>query len=120
EPRVVVTAQEDILNEVQTTVRGNTLSVGFGRCVSQHSSIIIDVTYFKLSEIRIDGPGIVRTLERINSDELKIITSGVGDCNLLVNSQKLHIIHAGSGDLSCEGEVDSLFIQSSNSGSIQV
>lgn len=120
EPKVVVTAQEDILDEIKTTVRGNTLVVGFGKCVSQHSSIIIDVTYFNISEIRIDGPGIVRTLERINSDELKIISRGVGDCNLLINSKKLHIIHAGSGDLVCEGEVDSLHIESSNSGTIQL
>lgn len=120
EPKVVVTAQEDILSEIKTSNRGNTLQIGFGKCVSQHSSIFIDVTYSNLSEIRINGAGIVSTLERINSDELKIISSGVGDCNLLINSRKLHVIHAGSGDLICEGEVDTLFVQSSNSGTIQL
>lgn len=96
EQSVTVTADDNLLDNVETKISGNELSVSFSRPVASGTSLRVDITVKELSKLRAYGAsGIV--LESMKTDELSIRASGAAEIEAsgVVETLMLRISGAG-------------------------
>lgn len=115
--KVVVEADEDDMDDILTTVRGNSLVLKKKRSFFGNFS---DITYYitmkKVDGLSIAGSGEIIS-KKVDSDDLSLAISGSGDIEidaLVANSLDLAI--SGSGDVTLSGTVPLQKISISGSG----
>lgn len=102
---VVIEAQGNILDVLETTVSGNRLNIDFeNHCIKNHEPIKIYIAVTDLAEVKIEGSGNIYGSGVINVDALKFDIDGSGDIeleNLQANELTTRI--SGSGDATYHG-----------------
>lgn len=122
EYKVVVTAQQNILNILQTYTSNNRLVIRFKDDVKvrSHDPIRVEVTAPTASGFRISGNGSIRTEGLLTSSRMDLEVSGSGNIN--ISQFKVDYIDAtisGSGNMSViEGSANEVNTRISGSGNI--
>jgi phage shock protein PspC (stress-responsive transcriptional regulator) len=117
---VVVETDENILEHVDTRLRGSTLTIetiGFG-CIRPSKEISIFVTLPSLEEIEVAGSGRIIGTNTLSGEELSLTIAGSGDINLELNVTELETEIAGSGEARYRGVADLHEITVAGSGDI--
>lgn len=104
--KLEVTAQQNILNVLETHIVGNELVIKFRNDtrVKSHERITVLVSSPTINSFRLSGSGNIIASDSIRSGEMNLTISGSGNIklqSLVVNSLKATI--SGSGDISVLG-----------------
>jgi hypothetical protein len=103
--QVMIEADDDVVDEVQTEVRGGILHIErdwswfWG---SDEVTVYVDCD--KITSITSSGASEITAKSLINADEIDIKVSGASDMSLDINAQNLEIKISGAGDVDLSGE----------------
>ncbi len=116
---VSVTANENILPYVTTTVTNNTLVVGLlpGH-VFKNISLSVDLTMQDIERLSNNGAGNINAVDILHPDSLTVDLSGAGNFNLTLNVDFLNSRLTGSGNISYSGRARLHTIELRGAGNI--
>ena len=97
---VVVEAPSDIMDELETNVANNTLTIEIDRCVEELENVRISVTIPEIRSLTLTGVGNMETVEDISTEELDVVLTGVGEFILMGEATTLNISLTGAGKVS--------------------
>lgn len=116
---VKIEGQENIIDNLNTTVTGEIWRIENKRPVWRHETLKIYITLEQLRMIRISGSGDVTTTNRFeNLKDLEIKVSGSGDLDLDIEADDVYTRVSGSGDIILRGKADRLDSGISGSGQV--
>lgn len=119
----IVSAQENVLDVLETEVRAGTLKVGVetGVWLRRHSPITIEVHAPSIENIEISGSGNFNSDAELSANTLDLRISGSGKMQVKsVKASKLNVEISGSGSVNVnEGNADDVYISVSGSGKIE-
>jgi hypothetical protein len=115
ETSVSITADDNILPLIETTVSGNTLSIDSKSSYSTHIGVKVKITAPTLEGVSVSGSGDIR-VTGLKSDAMEAGITGSGNVDLrgVVDRFKAHI--TGSGDLKA-GELSAKHVNVTVTGS---
>ncbi len=96
---VKISAEENLLGYIRTSVRGNTLKLDTRKNISPRKEVRIDITTPSLTHLEISGANNVE-VEDISGEEFNLELSGAGSVDLRgeIENLKIHLSGAGSID----------------------
>lgn len=115
-----ITAQEDILEILQTEVTGNILEIRNDRCIRQSKTIEINLTLPEVNFLEIQGSGSIYGLDRFSSNELDLLISGSGNIEWASDAGTARLEIKGSGDIVFDVIADEIFSKTLGSGDIKL
>lgn len=122
--KVELTAQQNILNVIETPVLNNELVVRFKNNVrvKSHEQITIKVTAPSISSVSLSGSGNVDVLSPLSANDLSLRVSGSGNIFApSVTCSHLGVNISGTGNISINaGAADNENLKISGSGGIDV
>jgi hypothetical protein len=114
---IEIKAQQNIINNIKTEVKGNIWEIGFKENVRDHEPIHIYITLSKLSKIAITGSGDVLGESKFsNMEALKLSISGSGDISLDAASKQVDASITGSGNIAIKGTTEQYRLSIAGSG----
>ena len=117
---VIIEADEDLLEKIETEVRGNTLSIGFEKWYNYRGfgEINVYVTVKDISKLILSGSGDVIAQNQIKSEQLGFVLSGSGKIMIddLVTNEVTAVI-TGSGDIKIKGKTKAKELSATITGS---
>ncbi len=119
---VEISAQPNVLSELETDVEGNELEIEFDKRVFSHSKITITIHAPNIQELNISGSGKIEAQGAINASNMKLKISGSGDLILSsLTGSYLDANISGSGNITVSGgTLDNEDLKISGSGDINV
>ncbi len=117
--KVEIEAESNIIDVLQTEVRGNELEIEFkdNVCITTHKTIRIKVFTKKLSGISLSGSGNINT-QAFTGDDFDARLSGSGDFTFDFTGKSIDYSISGSGTMTAKGKVTTQEIKVSGSGEI--
>lgn len=118
---IEVQAQQNILDEIQTTVSGSTLTIKHKNNVwIKADPILVTIHTPNLSSLDVSGSGSIQGMNKIVTPTLFCDISGSGSIVLAdVTCTNMHVTISGSGECECKsGTTSSLITKISGSGDI--
>lgn len=116
---VTVTAQENILEELEYDVVGDVLRIKDKNCINRHAGIDFQIAIPTLIEASVSGSGEIITDSMFTGiNYLVADISGSGNLTLNAEAQNVEITISGSGDVKANLVSDRLDAQISGSGSV--
>lgn len=98
--RMVIKAQQNIIDNLSREVNGKELNLEFDKTVKGHAPITIYLTLDAVEKLAIGGSGSIIGKERFDGMEaVEISIGGSGDVRLAGSARSLEINIAGSGDV---------------------
>ena len=119
EQEVEIEAQDDVINQISTTVRGGIWTIEYDRCVKNESSIRIYITVKDLTSVDISGSGEILSQGTLIVDDLDVGITGSGDIDLALEADDIDAKISGSGSIRFDGTADALNINITGSGDFQ-
>jgi hypothetical protein len=119
---VRVDADEDIINDIETAVEGNTLKIWFKDHEYRHhhnGKANIYVEARSLNALTNSGSGSIKVDGTINAGNFKATLSGSGDITTAVKSDDLHAVISGSGSITLSGSTGEANFVITGSGEIE-
>ena len=120
-----IEAQENIIENIKTSVSNNILWIEFDECVKDYSLIRIVATIPHTEYLSILGSGNIYSYDTVYIDKLEMVIKGSGDIHILVvpdtaltNSTYLESKIIGSGEIELIGFADNHDITITGSGDI--
>ena len=101
---IEITAQQNIIDEIETEVTGSLLVIRNNRCIRSYKTIRIDITLPEISSLEVDGSGDIYVLDRFSGSNLDLFVKGSGSIDMLGDYQKVYLEVDGSGDISMDTE----------------
>ena len=117
---VTVEMEENLLEYLNTEVRGGEWRIKFDRNVRNRRPVKIYLTVRDLREVYVSGSGsIIGENTFTNLGDVEIGVSGSGDIQLDLEGKDLDISVSGSGDITLGGKADRVAVGVSGSGDIR-
>lgn len=118
---VEVTAQENILDEIEYDIRGGVLVIKDKNCINRHSDIIFHIAIPNLTEVTVSGNGEIITDSTFTDlDRLEAKVSGSGNIYLDAVARYVTLNISGSGEMETNLTCESLEADISGSGNIEL
>ena len=105
-PFVEVTAQESLLEMIETRVEGSTLIVSIDGCYRSREALSIRAGIHHPVLAKVSGSGSIKGEEVLETEEIEIQVDGSGDIILHLNAGFVNAVVRGSGDILLEGACD--------------
>ncbi len=122
--KVEITAQQNILNVIETNVVNNELviKVRSGTIIRQHENIIVNVSSPVVNGLRISGSGNIIVADSINTGNIILSLSGSGSVSLhKLTATSVDANISGSGNIAISsGAVNTEKLKISGSGNIDM
>jgi hypothetical protein len=116
---VRVEADENLLEVIETEVRGNMLEVGTDRVnIRRANSKKVYVTLPELTELKISSAGDCDGQTLFHCDDLRLSISSAGDLSLEVEADRINIDISSSGDARIAGSANVLDASLSSAGDL--
>jgi hypothetical protein len=117
---LTIEAEDNIIPYLKTEVENNRLTLYLENDDSVRTTKPINykLTVKDLSDLKLTGSGTIN-VENINTNDLKITTTGSGNVNANIETKNLEVALSGSGDAKMVGKTDSQDINISGSSSYQ-
>ena len=116
---VTVEGQQNIINELDLDVDGNTWHICFEDCVRNHDDLDIFITMPTIDRLAIDGSGSITGDNFFDVDDIELDISGSGDIDLGLSADDIDAKISGSGKMILEGDADKLDFKISGSGDLR-
>jgi hypothetical protein len=117
--RLAVTADENVLPFVESTVSGGKLHIGFkpGISIIKPSKLVVEIAMPELEELTISGSGVV-VVGRFEGDSFEATISGSGSLRADLGYGSVDFTISGSGGIALAGRADEASVRISGSGSL--
>jgi hypothetical protein len=102
EQAVLVEADDNLLELVETRVRGRTLKIETRESYSSRLGVTITLTTPALESVSVAGSGDV-TVEGVDADSFEVSVTGSGDVRASGKSRSVEAAVTGSGDIDLSG-----------------
>ncbi len=96
---ITVTGQQNILDEVVTTVIGDKLRISHNRCLDIIDAVQIEITIPTLNSLELTGVGDVILVDRFDLPDLEVDLTGVGNIELQGTTTTLDVALMGVGKI---------------------
>ncbi len=116
ENTIKISAQENLLSEIETYVQGKTFIIDSRYCLNPTETIRIDITTKNLSSITLNGSGGVHTSSVMEADDVNLQLNGSGQISADIFSNTLDAAINGSGDIIVNGTTQDLDMEINGSG----
>ena len=113
---VVVKADENLLEMIETKVVGGVLKIDIDGSISKSRQMDVYVTVKNLDEVQINGSGDVESENTISGIDLEIGINGSGDVDLDLDMKNVSTSINGSGDVELSGVNGDFVLKISGSG----
>ena len=118
ESALVVEADENLHDLIETEVRNGTLFISTNRNIWSARSKTVHVSVEKLLEIRVSSGAKITTENTLNADDLKIGATSGGEFNLHLNVNNLECESSSGADVNLDGKVNNFEVNSSSGSDI--
>jgi len=115
---IIIEAQENILESMETRVSGGILRFGFADCLRSHKEIIVRMTLPTINYAKVSGSGKIESTNTWTVEDCQIEVSGSGDFEGNLNAQKIDTKISGSGGINLIGTTENLNFDLSGSGNL--
>jgi hypothetical protein len=116
---LVVKAQRNVLDELNTNVSGGELRISFRRCIKSASPIEIHITMPQIQGIRLSGSGDVEGINRWQVNNLDLQLSGSGNIRAQFDALNTFAQLSGSGKIAVNGTTLDFNSNLSGSGKVE-
>ncbi len=120
EPSLKITAEENLLSFIRSSVYGKTLRIDTRKNISPRKEIVLEITVDDLKELNCSGANSIN-VKNINNDEFTVNLSGAGNIKL---SGVTHILNAeisGAGNFYARDlKAEVVFVSVSGAGNAEV
>ncbi len=116
---VVIKGQENIIEELETSVRNDVWEIEFDDCVDDSDVLRIFITLPTLNYVANSGSGKIRSEDILRVDILDIENNGSGGIILSVEADQINGRNSGSGKVELEGVTTTLDFEIDGSGDVQ-
>ncbi len=114
-----IDAQQNILDNIETYVNNEVVTIKFDKNVGRHEDIYIYITLAHLKQLTISGSGNISSdSEFTTEDKLMISISGSGNIDVSADASEVDIDISGSGDIKLKTFTQKLSGNISGSGDI--
>ncbi len=114
---VELSADDNLIDEVDMYVSGGTLFIGTKECIRPSSTMRIYIQNAVFSRIELSGSGKIISQNQIVSRNLDLFCSGSGSMDFSLDTQNLKTNISGSGQIYAEGLAQNQDVNISGSGS---
>ncbi|MEM9921127.1 MAG: head GIN domain-containing protein [Bacteroidota bacterium] len=115
--KVVVDAQQNIIDAMKVEVHGGTLEIGTKKNLRSHKPITIYVTTPDLTEVVLSGSGNIDGKDRFKGlNDIKIVVSGSGNIDLDFDAKRVESRISGSGNITMAGKTSTMEVEITGSG----
>lgn len=120
EGNISITAEENLLEYIETEVKGSSLKIKVKKGVNlrPRKKMLVIVPFEDISEVSLAGSGDIVGKDLIKANDFETNLAGSGDIDLLVEATDLESNIAGSGDIKLRGKADVYEGNVSGSGDI--
>jgi hypothetical protein len=110
EQKVIVTGKENILDLLQTEVKGGIWEIDLGRECFNDLDLTIEIVMPNLNELHISGSGtiVVEDFEDQGNLDISVTGSGILDLNRFSGTEDVDVRISGSGDIEIRDEFPDL------------
>lgn len=98
EASLTISAEENLLPLIRTSVKGNALKIDTKRNISPRKEIVIEITVNELQSLECSGANNIN-VERINAQDFDVELSGAGNIDLKGETEILHAEISGAGHI---------------------
>ena len=116
---VIVEGQDNILNQINTDIRGGHWDVFTEGCIRNHRGLKIYITVPELKMIGLTGSGSVETYDTFEGDEMSVVLSGSGRLEVVVTTAELYTTITGSGKVEVDGYAELADLNITGSGTYE-
>ncbi|MFY7999084.1 MAG: head GIN domain-containing protein [Candidatus Kapaibacteriota bacterium] len=118
EPAIEITADDNLLEDITTTVRGNTLYIETKQNISPKTKLRLRIATQNLEDVQSSGASDL-IIKGVNNDKLSISTSGAGSVKASVKTGKLSVETSGAGNVDISGSANTLDVETSGAAEIK-
>lgn len=118
QPSATISAQANIIDEIDFRVRNHELVINNDRCLRSFEPIEIFITLPEIRELSLSGSGLIVSEDLWLVDDLHLNVSGSGGMVLEVEGDNIFGRISGSGNMDLRGIIDDLRYTVSGSGSL--
>jgi carbon monoxide dehydrogenase subunit G len=117
---LTIKAEDNIIPYLKSEAANNRLTLYIENGVSIRATKPINyrLTVKDLRDLKLRGSGTIN-VENINTNDLKITTTGSGNVSASIDTNTLEVILSGAGDAKMDGKTDSQDVNVSGSGRYQ-
>lgn len=118
---LTVEAEDNIIDDVRVEVVNGRLKIGFKRGIINvipTRDLVFHLSVVELEEINLSGAGNIEC-ESLESDNLSISSSGIGNIDMNLEAENLEIEISGAGKVEMSGEVKTQSLNISGVGSYE-
>jgi hypothetical protein len=117
---VKIEADDNLLPDIQTQMKGNTLDIFYKRTNNTHviptKPVLITIVVKELKDVEFSSAGELK-INELKSDDLSVDLNGAGNLDLNeVNLKKLSVNLSGAGSMKASGTADELEVRISGFG----
>lgn len=115
---VEISAQENLLEKIKTSVSGSEMTISTDGCISTDEKILVTVYMTELEGAEINGSGNINVPDTFIVAKIKLQINGSGDINGKFVAAKISAEINGSGNIILTGSADKQDIEIHGSGNI--
>lgn len=117
---ITVSAPDNVIKEVETTVTGNTLKIRVRKNLTlRNQKIEIIIPHQKIRNIKLTGASAVKADHQIKVDEFKADISGASDLDFNILSNKVNLVLSGASDAELKGNAQDLKLDASGASEFE-
>jgi hypothetical protein len=103
---LIVEADENLMNLITTTVRGNTLIINTKKNIRDADELNLYITFKELEKMDFSGAVEVESDGKLTFDRLLIKGSGASEIDLKLTANKLECNFSGASEIDLTGQAD--------------
>jgi hypothetical protein len=118
ETKIEVLADDNLLEDIGTSVRGSTLYIETKQNISPRTKIRIHITTPNVDDVQSSGASDI-VLNNVSNEKLHIETSGAGSVKASVKTDKLSVETSGAGNVVLSGNAETFSIETSGAADVK-
>ncbi len=115
---VEVEAEDNLLDEIRTKVKGRTLRISSEGCLKPNIRIKVHVSLPELTELEINGTGDILVPDTFRVEDVDLAINGTGNIECRLIAARVEAVIRGSGDVRLTGSANEQELKIMGSGDI--
>ena len=120
EGKITLEGEENLLEYIETEVKGNTLKIKVknNTSIKFNRKFVVTVPYTDLEAVSLGGSGNISNEGRIKATEFTVNIGGSGNISLAIDADEITTNIGGSGNIKLSGKAEELSSRISGSGNV--
>lgn len=116
---VTLEAEENLLGNIELSLKGKILSIGADPCINPTKKVRIRITLPELDQLEVNGSGNIIVPDTFQVKNIKLQINGSGDINAKLIAAKIESEINGSGNVELGGSANTHEIDIRGSGNVK-